>query len=97
MTVADFTHDPNSILPYTVDWTGWLAEFVSPEVEITGHSIIADAGITVVTSSNTTSTVTAVVTGGTPGVVYNITYRVTLSEGPPYTADQSIRLIVNNL
>lgn len=92
MTDATFTRDPDSVKPFTVDFTAFLAGF-SPAAQIAGHTIIEPDGITVVSSSNTTTSVTAVISGGTLGATYDVVYRITLNQGPPYVEDQTVRFV----
>lgn len=89
-----FVHDPDAVLPYTVDWSAWLGAFDAPAPTIVSHQVIADPGITVVSSSHTDTTITAVLSGGTAGKAYLVTFRAVLNIGPPYQDDRSIRLMV---
>ena len=89
-----FVHDPDAVLPYTVDWSAWLGAFDAPVPTIVGHEVIADPGITVMSSGHTDTTITAVLSGGTAGKTYRVTFRAILSAGPPYRDDRSIRLAV---
>lgn len=89
-----FRRDPDSVLPFTWDWSDWLAAFpdeVSPTID--SHEIDADEGITVVSSSNDFTSVTAVISGGTAGSTYSVTCRITLDTGPPYVDERTIRLV----
>lgn len=92
--MSTFVHDPDSVLPYTVDWSAWLAGFGDPAPTITSHEVIAEPGITVVSSSHTDTTITAVLSGGTAGKIYRVTFRAVLSAGPPYQDDRSIQIMV---
>lgn len=92
--MSTFRHDPDSVLPYTVDWSAWLASFDGTAPTIASHQIIAGTGITVESSAHTDTAITAVLSGGTAGESYQVTYRAVLSEGPPYQDDRTIRLVV---
>lgn len=92
--MSTFVHDPDAVLPYTVDWSAWLGAFDAPAPTITSHQVIAEDGITVVSSSHTGTTITAVLSGGTAGKTYRVTFRAVLSAGPPYQDDRSIQLVV---
>jgi len=92
--VSTFVHDPDAVLPYTVDWSAWLAGFGDPAPTITNHEVIAEDDITVVSSSHTDTTITAVLSGGTAGETCRVTFRAVLSAGPPYQDDRSIQLLV---
>lgn len=89
-----FRRDPDSVLPFTWDWSDWLAAFPDdPTPTIDAHSIDADDGITVESSSHDDTSVTAVISGGTAGSTYSVTCRVTLDTGTPYVDERTIRLV----
>lgn len=74
-----FTHDPNAVLDYVVDWTDWLGE---SEV-ITDSSWTVATGITETTPapSVTDGRATIWLTGGTAGVHYRVTNHITTNQG----------------
>lgn len=88
--MSTYLKDPDAVLDYQVDWSAWLA---SGET-ISTHTVTADDGITVDSSSITddSTTVTAWVSGGTAGRKYRVTYHITTSEGRE--EDRTIRLWV---
>lgn len=75
--MTTFTHDPNAVLDYSVDWSAWLA---SGET-ITVSSWTAATGITIDSDSNTTTVATAWISGGTAGRNYTATNHIVTSAG----------------
>lgn len=94
-----FIHDPQAVLDYRWDWksstngysgTDWLG---TDEI-ITSHTVTADSGITV-DSSSLASAATAVVawlSGGTVGETYNVVCHIVTNQGRE--DDRTIRLRV---
>lgn len=93
MTVIRALHDPNDVLPYTLDWASWLDGFAETTT-IVGLVVTAPDGLTVVSSGHTDTTTTAVLSGGEAGQEYPVVFRITLSAGPPYQADQTLTVVV---
>ena len=71
-----FTKDPDAVLDYLWDWTAWLDGDT-----ITSAIATADAGLTVESSSNTTTAVTVWVSGGTAGETYSLTCTIDTAGG----------------
>jgi hypothetical protein len=88
MSFPSYNKDPNAVLDYRWDWSSWLA---ASEV-ISSHSAIVEAGITVDSSSNSTTAVTIWLSGGTEGQAYTVTARIVTNQGR--TEDSSIRINV---
>jgi hypothetical protein len=88
---TSFKKDPNAVLDYTFDWTAWLLPLLDTIVTAT---FIPDAGLTVDSSSHTTTTATAFVSGGTEGTSMNLTCRITTAGGR--TDDRTIVLKIVN-
>ncbi len=90
--MSSFVKDPQSELDWVFDWSSWLA---SGET-ITGHTITADAGITVAPSGKPTTLdagkVTVWLAGGTLDQRYSIACRVTTNAGR--TDERTIRVTV---
>lgn len=88
MSIARFTHDPNSVLDYSVDWSSWLAsgETISSSVWT------VEAGLTKDSESNTTTVATVWVSSGTAGSDYEATNRITTTDGR--TDDRTITIRV---
>lgn len=84
-----FTKDPQAVLDYKFDWkaltNGFDADATEDYLEdletIASHTVTAEAGITVDSSSITDSatTVTAWLSGGTVGVHYTVTCQIVTS------------------
>lgn len=68
--------DPDAVLDYVWDWDAWLGSDT-----ISSHSIIAESGITVDSSSTTTTVVTAWLSGGTVNTDYNVVCRIVTAGG----------------
>lgn len=88
---TSYKKDPNAVLDYTFDWSAWLAPLVDTISTVTW---LPDAGLTVVSSSNTTTTATAFVSGGTVDTALNLTCRITTAGGR--TDDRTITLKIVN-
>lgn len=73
-----FNKDPQSTLDYSSDWAAWLA--VDGDT-ISSHTVTADTGISVNSSTNTTTDVTVWLSGGTAGVKYRVTVQITTAAG----------------
>jgi len=69
--------DPSAVLDYAFDWTGWLAAGET----ITDHTITADTGITVDSSTESDGKVTVWLSGGTAGINYKVACLVETSAG----------------
>ena len=77
MANNQFTKDPSAVLDYAFDWTGWLAAGET----ITDHTITADTGITVDSSTESDGKVTVWLSGGTAGINYKVACLVETSAG----------------
>jgi hypothetical protein len=64
------------ILDYTVDWALWL---VTDTISTSTWAVTT--GITVASSSNTTTTGTVFLTGGSSGITYTVTNTVVTAGG----------------
>jgi hypothetical protein len=82
--------DPNEVLDYQVDWTAKLSQGET----ISTSQFIVDGGVTVQSSSNTSSTTTVWLTGGTEGATANILNRITTSGGR--TMDETVLLPIRS-
>lgn len=85
--IGVWTKDPNSVLPYTVDWSDWLGADT-----ISTSAWTVPSGITQVSTSNTTTVATILLSGGTSGDSYSLTNRITTAAG--LTDDRTIRINV---
>ena len=66
LTLQNPLKDPSAVLDYVFDWTEWLATGET----ITDHTITADTGITVDSSTEDAGKVTVWLSGGTAGINY---------------------------
>ena len=80
--------DPEANLRFTVDWSDWL----SGDTITTSTWPSPPSGITVVSSSNDTTTATVKVSGGTHGVDYDLVNRIITAGGD--TDERTIRIQV---
>lgn len=71
-----FTKDPDAVLDYVWDWAAWLDGDT-----ITSHDVTADTGLTVETSSATTTAVTVWLSGGTAGETYSVACTIDTAAG----------------
>lgn len=72
-----FTKDPNAELDYGFDWSDWLADGET----ISSSSWEVDSGITVVSSSASTTRTVVWLSGGTVGETYKATNSIVTSVG----------------
>ena len=77
LTLQNPLKDPSAVLDYVFDWTEWLATVET----ITDHTITADTGITVDSSTELDGKVTVWLSGGTAGINYKVACLITTSAG----------------
>jgi len=77
LTLQNPLKDPSAVLDYVFDWTEWLATGET----ITDHTITADTGITVDSSTELDGKVTVWLSGGTAGINYKVACKITTSAG----------------
>ena len=82
--------DPSAVLDYVFDWTEWLAAAET----ITDHTITADTGLTVYSSTEDAGVVTVWLSGGTAGENYKVACLVETSAGR--TDERTIWIKVTN-
>jgi hypothetical protein len=75
LTLQNPLKDPSAVLDYVFDWTEWLATVET----ITDHTITADTGITVDSSTESDGKVTVWLSGGTAGINYKVACKITTS------------------
>lgn len=90
--MTNYTHDPQSVLDYTIDWSDWLAASET----ISASTWTVPVGITQTTPapSFTTTTATIWITGGTLNLSYSVVNHITTSQGRQQ--DQTITLAVRD-
>lgn len=71
-----FQKDPNATLDYQWNYAEWLDTDT-----IASHQIIVPIGLTLVSSTHTSSAVTAWISGGTVGKTYAVVCRITTTAG----------------
>ena len=74
--MSNYIKDPAAVLDYKFDWSAWLDGDT-----ISSHNVTAPAGITIDSTSATTSEVTAWVSGGTSGSTYVLDCTVSTAAG----------------
>ena len=77
LTLQNPLKDPSAVLDYVFDWTGWLATGET----ITDHTITADPGIVVDSSTENAGIVTVWLSGGTAGENYKVACLIVTSAG----------------
>ena len=82
--------NPSAVLDYAFDWTGWLAAGET----ITDHTITADTGLVVDSSTENNGKVTVWLSEGTAGVNYKVACLITTSAGR--TDERTIWIKVTN-
>lgn len=90
--MSTFTHDPNAVLDYAVDWSAWLADaetIDSIDVAVEDGDVLIEASPA---PSELDGVVTAWVSGGTAKTNAKVRYRVTTTQGR--TDDRSISLLI---
>ena len=90
LTLQNPLKDPSAVLDYAFDWTGWLAAGET----ITDHTITADTGITVDSSTESDGKVTVWLSGGTAGINYKVACLVETSAGR--TDERTLWIRVSN-
>ena len=75
--MPSYRQDPDAVLDYTFNWSDWL----DGSDELASHTIDAEDGITVDSSSHTATAVTVWLSGGTVGEDYSVTCHITTNDG----------------
>ena len=77
MANNQYLKDPSAILDWAFDWTDWLAAAET----ITDHTITADTGITVDSSTELDGKIIVWLSGGTAGINYKVACLITTTAG----------------
>jgi len=87
-----FTKDPDAVLDYKFDWSGWLAT----NETISSQTTTASTGLTVDSSSitDTDKSVTVWLSGGTLGNTYTVRSRITTSASR--TDDRTMQIVIRD-
>jgi hypothetical protein len=72
-----FRKDPQARKDYEFDWSGWLTEGDS----ISSHTVTAATGLTLDSSSATSTAVTVWLSGGVAGMAYPVTCHIVTAAG----------------
>jgi hypothetical protein len=83
-----FVKDPESVLDYNFDWSGWL----DTNETIASFTVTADTGLTVDSSTEAAGKVTAWLSGGTEGTRYKVVCEIVTDAGR--TDDRTITIVV---
>jgi hypothetical protein len=86
--------DPSAVLDYVFDWRPDTKPWLATGETITDHTITADTGITVDSSTEDAGKVTVWLSGGTAGVNYKVACKITTSAGR--TDERTIWIKVTN-
>lgn len=85
-----FVKDPQAVLDYAIDWSGWLAEGET----VSSFPVTVDTGLTVAQpATHSAGVVTVWLSGGTAGKTYTVTSHVVTNQGRE--DDRSIRIRVD--
>lgn len=85
--------DPDAVLDYAVDWSASGSSWLGTDT-ISAVTWIVPSGITLASSTHTSTVATIWLSGGTSGQTYNITCRITTVGGRQ--EDRSFRVIVKD-
>ena len=75
MPVRTIMKDPDAVLDYAFDWSGWLES----DETISSHTITVPTGITNDSDSENGDIVTVWLSGGTAGEKYNVACKIVTS------------------
>ena len=101
LTLQNPLKDPSAVLDYAFDWKplthgvpGATKDWLATGETITDHTITADTGITVDSSTEDDGKVTVWLSGGTAGINYKVACKITTSAGR--TDERTIWIKVTN-
>ncbi|WP_299663810.1 hypothetical protein [uncultured Ruegeria sp.] len=86
-----FVKDPEAVLDYLFDWSEWLA---ADGDTITDHTVTVSTGLTLASSTRTTTAVTVWLSGGTLGQQYTVDCRITTTLGR--TASRKMTFLIQD-
>lgn len=84
-----YTMDSDAVLDFAFEWASWLSTLET----ISSSTITASPGITVNSTSNTTTKVTVWLSGGTAGKPYTVANRITTNQGRTDERTITIRVV----
>ena len=85
-----FLKDPGAVLDYTMDWSGGYLQ--SGETISTSVWVIFPGDMTQSAAGNTATACTVTVQGGSAGQIYQLTNRITTSQGRTDERSISVRV-----
>lgn len=86
--IASFSKDPDAVLDYTFDWSGWLEAAGGDKIATSTWTLPAGIGTAGNTNSQTQTTIW--LSGGTAGTSYAILNRITTVGGR--TEDRTMQI-----
>lgn len=87
--LGKFIKQPGETLDYDVDFSQWFSNRTdSPQ----SHTVVAEAGITVVSSAMIGPVAKVVLSGGTHDATYKVTVRLTTTAGLLKEADFQVKI-----
>ena len=89
-----FFKQPAEVLDYDVDYVDWFSNRTDAPASFV---VIAETGITVVSSSRTGFVVKVILSGGTVNVRYKITVRLTTTAGVPLVKEADFTVMVREV
>jgi len=81
MANNQYLKDPSATLDWVFDWNDTDDHWLATGETITDHTITADTGITVDSSTESDGKVTVWLSGGTAGINYKVACLITTSAG----------------
>lgn len=81
--------DVNAVLDFAWDWSNWLSSLET----ISSSTATASPGISINSTTNTTSKVTVWLSGGTAGRSYTVTNLITTNQGRTDERTITIRVV----
>lgn len=84
----DFLKDPDDVLDYSFDWSNWL----TTNEQIVTFTALPTPGITIDSTSNTTTVTTTWLSGGTAGSPYTVTHRIVTNQDRTVDRSMTIRV-----
>jgi hypothetical protein len=88
--MADFIKDPSAVLDFNLNWSDWL----TGAEEIVASTWTSPDGLTIDTSSYTSSLAVVWLSGGTNGRTYRVVNRITTNNSPARIEERTITVQV---
>jgi hypothetical protein len=94
MSLTKYIKDPHATLDFGFNWRDATSPWLGSAEIIFTHTITADTGITVESSTEDGGLVTVWLSGGTAGEWYSVACKITTSDGR--TDERTIQILVEN-